>query len=129
MNYGIGGYISPHADSISWKDKSSSDYIYRLGPRILTFMVYLSEEIDGGMTVFPQLGINVKPMMGSVLYWFTIHPSLSYDSRQVHLGCPVVYGNKWILNKWIKMNAQFRKYPCSSNANSTFHILDRKNVF
>ena len=130
MNYGIGGYISPHTDSNSWQDKTSMEYIHKLGPRILTFMLYLSgDHLEGGMTVFPQVKVSVKPKMGSVLYWFTIHPNLSYDSRYVHLGCPVVYGNKWILNKWLKLNAQFDKYPCSLKETSNFHILNRNSVF
>lgn len=129
MNYGIGGFISPHADSNSWNDKSSSEYIYNLGPRIATFMLYLSDDLDGGMTVFPQLGISVKPIKGSVLYWFTIHSDLSYDSRNVHLGCPVVYGNKWILNKWLKLNAQFETYPCLINKNHNFRIQNKENVY
>ena len=129
MNYGIGGYISPHTDSISWSSKSSSEYIHGLGPRIATFMLYLMGDIDGGMTAFPQIGVSVKPKMGSALYWFTIHPNLSYDSRSVHLGCPVVYGNKWIMNKWLKLNAQFQKHPCSLMSNSNFQLLNKEYVF
>ena len=128
MNYGIGGFISPHVDSSSWNDKSSSESIYNLGPRITTFMVYLSEDIEGGMTVFPQMKISVKPRIGSVLYWFTIHPNLSYDSRQVHLGCPVIYGNKWILNKWLKLNAQFLKYRCPLIKNGSFQMQNKANI-
>ena len=30
-------------------------------------------------------------------------------------GCPVNYGNKWIANKWVKMLAQVKEYPCWRN--------------
>jgi hypothetical protein len=28
------------------------------------------------------------------------------DSRMNHLGCPVLYGDKWIGNKWIRSSEQ-----------------------
>ena len=129
MNYGMGGFISPHVDSMKWNDPTSLDYIQRLGPRILTFMIYLSNVSDGGNTVFPQAGLSIKPAMGSVLYWFTIHQDLSYDSRNLHLGCPTVFGNKWIANKWIKLNGQFKTYPCTLFKNDFFRIHNSDMVF
>ena len=79
---------------------------------MLTFMVYLTSVEAGGRTVFPQAEISVKPEMGAALYWFNNGAQYNYDSRIYHLGCPVLYGNKWITNKWIKMLANFRDYPC-----------------
>ena len=29
-----------------------------------------------------------------------------------HLGCPVLYGDKWILNKWIRWKSQMMKFKC-----------------
>ena len=34
------------------------------------------------------------------------------DERMMHLGCPVVAGNKWIVNKWIKWHPHMDSYPC-----------------
>ena len=31
------------------------------------------------------------------------------------LACPVLYGNKWIMNKWVKWFANFKEYKCSIN--------------
>ena len=83
------------------------------GPRLMTFMVYLSSVEAGGHTVFPQLGISVKPKQGSALFWFNMGAQNNYDSRVYHLGCPVIYGNKWIANKWSKLMSNFRTYRCS----------------
>ena len=83
------------------------------GVRIMTFMVYLSDVLSGGRTVFTQLGLSVKPVLGSALFWFNIGPNMHYDSRAQHLGCPVMHGNKWIANKWIKILSQFKHYPCN----------------
>ena len=110
MNYGMGGLISPHVDSTNWSDMYG-------GARLITFMVYLSDVLSGGRTVFPQLGLSVKPVKGSALFWFNIGPNMHYDSRVVHLGCPVLHGNKWIANKWIKILSQFKHYPCNDKEN------------
>ena len=82
------------------------------GPRIMTFMIYLTSVDVGGSTLFPQAGISVKPEMGSALFWFNMGPQNNYDSRIRHMGCPVLHGNKWIANKWIKWLANYRNYPC-----------------
>ena len=117
MNYGMGGLISAHVDSTSWpnNEEFSSEINDYGGVRFITFMVYLSDVLSGGHTVFPQLGLSIKPIEGSALFWFNIGPNMHYDSRVLHLGCPVLHGNKWIANKWIKILGQFKQYPCKIN--------------
>lgn len=82
------------------------------GPRFTTFMLYLTSIKTGGHTIFPQAGIFVKPQAGSALFWFNIGTANNYDSRMVHHGCPVLYGNKWIANKWVKLLPNYEQYPC-----------------
>ena len=71
---------------------------------MMTFMIYLSDVEVGGNTIFIQPGISVQPVKGSALYWFNMGAQNNYDSRVFHLGCPVLYGNKWIANKWPSLN-------------------------
>ena len=85
------------------------------GLRITTFMIYMSHVKAGGHTIFPQAGISVPPKEGDALFWFNVAPDNKYDTRIWHLGCPVLYGNKWIANKWIKILAQYKEYPCWRN--------------
>ena len=114
MNYGMGGIISLHTDSyvdmsqpIPEKIGNTEHAKYGFA-RYITFMLYLTDVIAGGHTVFPQSGISVKPVQGAALYWITQGPNMANDARSLHLGCPVLYGNKWI-----KFLPQFRFYPCS----------------
>ena len=71
----------------------------------------------GGATVFPNLGLVVPPAEGTALFWHTINTKVrtgvrgsdhdgrfvivqgEMDQRMKHLGCPVVQGDKWIVNK------------------------------
>merc|ERR1712226_190712 len=119
LNYGIGGKISGHVDNkgplyddfYNDDEKKHSWLAIKFGgPRLMTFMIYLSSIEAGGHTVFPQPGISVKPEKGSALYWFNMGAQNNYDSRIYHLGCPVLYGNKWIANKWIKFVSNYHNY-------------------
>ena len=127
MNYGVGGKINPHVDTFGQiyntfdaklnelqetMMRQASEKISSGGLRIMTFMTYLSSVEVGEHTVFPQPGISIKPEVGSAVYWFNVGAQNNYDSRTRHLGCPVLYGNKWIANKWIKWLANYDSYPC-----------------
>ena len=117
MNYGLGGTISLHVDEENIHSHTREGF-NPINTRIMTFMTYLSDVTVGGNTVFPQIDLSVKPTKGSALFWFNISPSMHFDSRLLHLGCPVVYGNKWIVNKWVNLYAQFNSYKCSENVNA-----------
>ena len=118
----------PFLDYVIQTD-SSEDRRYG-GLRMITFMVYLSDVEAGGHTVFPQAGISVKPVAGSALYWYNCGAQYNYDSRIFHLGCPVLYGSKWIANKWIKMLANYKDYPCLAKKKhfSVTHIHNEFNL-
>ena len=111
MNYGIGGRISTHLDSVGGRTKDTSEAEEVGGFRVTTFMVYMTDVQAGGRTIFPQAGISVKPEEGKALFWYNVGTRSNFDSRIFHLGCPVMYGNKWIANKWIKLLPQFQNFP------------------
>jgi len=118
MNYGLGGTILGHLDSsVTHKDsygdvRAEEKLVSNGGERIATFMMFLSSPGSGGHTIFPQLGISIKPEAGSALMWANIRSSGLFDTRVFHMGCPVLRGNKWISNKWILWNNQMASYPC-----------------
>ena len=82
------------------------------GGRLTTAMLYLSDVESGGFTIFPKLGLFVAPEAGSLLFWAIRKSDGNIDSRMLHLGCPVLYGDKWIGNKWVRWEAQMDKYKC-----------------
>jgi prolyl 4-hydroxylase len=54
--------------------------------------------------------VSVQPAAGSLLYWHTRKPNRQTDTRMIHMGCPVLYGNKWIANKWINAHEQMNRF-------------------
>lgn len=90
----------------------------------------------GGSTVFPYIGVQVKPKKGTAVFWWNLKRDGQGDPLTRHAGCSVLYGSKWskqitiiifdqcvgyifkmfaivlVMNKWVRYNAQFLKAPC-----------------
>jgi len=116
-NYINGGHYSPHHDYVH-KEKDPTHMIFKqdglyIGDRIATWMFYLNDVPSGGRTVFPRIGAGVSPEAGSAVFWYNLHDSGAPDTLTLHGACPVLYGTKWVSNKWIREGAQAFNRPCS----------------
>jgi prolyl 4-hydroxylase len=102
--YRKGGYFRPHYDACDGDGSYCSRMDGRGGPRILTYLIYLNDDFEGGGTVFPKLNIAIKPKKGKCVVFRNTLPSP--DNRIIlealHGGSPVASGNKWICNKWVR---------------------------
>ncbi|KAH8038147.1 hypothetical protein HPB51_023954 [Rhipicephalus microplus] len=87
------------------------------GNRVATMLLYLTDVALGGATAFTHLKLAVKPRRGSALFWYDLAPYSGNDGpihfsfwhqRKTlevltnHVGCPVLWGTKWIATKWIR---------------------------
>ncbi|CAI5495508.1 unnamed protein product [Closterium sp. Naga37s-1] len=91
------------------------------GHRYATVLMYLTEGLMGGETVFPDAkdpvekddtwsecgkqGVAAKPIKGDALLFFSLTPSAELDLKSLHAGCPVISGEKWSATKWIRVDA------------------------
>ncbi|KAK3892540.1 hypothetical protein Pcinc_003616 [Petrolisthes cinctipes] len=110
VNYGAGGHYTVHHDTLT------VPYLAHL--RIATFLVYLSDVPQGGWTVFPWLGVGVAPKQGSALLWYNVNRAGVKDERVYHAACPVLFGDKWVINKWLHYGGQTLKVPCLPDSQS-----------
>ncbi|KAH6942755.1 hypothetical protein HPB50_009818 [Hyalomma asiaticum] len=115
-NYGIGGHYTPHMDAHEFR--KVADRVDTVnGNRLATMLMYLSNVAAGGATAFVNLGIAVQPRVGDALFWYDVEPyngsefpkQMSFwhqkrkaDVLTTHVGCPVLWGSKWIVTKWIR---------------------------
>ncbi|XP_065573283.1 prolyl 4-hydroxylase subunit alpha-2-like isoform X2 [Artemia franciscana] len=121
-NYGLGGHYSPHTDFLitgksAAEFKNMNQEFLVLGDRIATFMFYLSDVEIGGFTSFPRIGAVIRPSKGSAAFWYNLKRSGKADIMSYHGACPVVLGNKWVMNKWIREKAQIFTRSCSLDVN------------
>ncbi len=103
LHYAPGEQIQNHFDFVD--PKSTNDYageIARNGQRIITFIVYLNEDYDGGETAFPDLGFSHRGRKGDAVYFVNALADLSPDFRMVHAGRPTTRGEKWIVTQFVR---------------------------
>ena len=70
--------------------------------RVLTFLVYLDDDYDGGETSFPAAGLKVRGKTGDGLLFRNASAEGAPDPRAVHAGLPVTRGVKHVASRWIR---------------------------
>lgn len=76
--YDVGQYFAPHYDGAFYRNNGEQS--------LLTFMIYLNDDFDGGETNFGE--VTIKPETGMALVF--VHDLL-------HEGCAVTKGRKYAL--------------------------------
>jgi len=107
LHYLPGQEFQPHFDIVINPD--APDYAQQLakgGQRVLTFLVYLNDDYEGGETEFPVLGARWKGRKGEALFFWNVAPDGALDERTLHAGVPVTRGEKWMLSQWIRGRPQ-----------------------
>jgi hypothetical protein len=103
LHYDPGEQIANHFDFVD--PKSTDDYageIARNGQRLITFLLYLNEDYDGGETAFPELGFSHRGRIGDGLYFVNALPDMQPDLRMLHAGRPTTRGEKWIITQFVR---------------------------
>lgn len=103
VSYDKGGFFRPHYDAC----EGSSEFCKRLdgdnGPRLLTFLIYLNDDFEGGDTHFPHINKTIKPEKGKAVLFYNVNKDGYVIHEAFHGGNPVESGNKWIANKWVRI--------------------------
>ena len=117
-NYGLSGMTVAHQDPLGYESGvpliKAEKSLIRSGDYIGTFMGCLDDTTAGGKTAFTSKqfeGID-EPKKGSAAFWINLSSCHQKDYRSTHVGCPVLKGSKWILNKWAYSWDQSKKWPC-----------------
>ena len=92
LRYGKGGFYKPHQDAFENEKNNRTD----------TFLVSLSDGYEGGETLFPNLNKTYKLKKGDCLHFKTLDSSGNRPRKALHGGNPVISGEKWICNLWVR---------------------------
>ncbi len=102
LHYETGQQFTRHVDYL---DPSLPDVAER-GQRIVTFLIYLNTDFDGGETDFPRLNVRYKGGAGDALYFANLEPTGAPDPRTLHAGLPPTRGEKWLFSQWVRNRAR-----------------------
>lgn len=102
LRYTPGGEVRPHFDFLVPSNATNAESIARSGQRVSTLIVYLNDVLEGGETVFPELGLSVVPRRGDALYFEYTNSRMQTDLKSAHAGAPVGKGEKWVVTKWMR---------------------------
>ncbi len=100
LRYGMGAEYKPHYDYFDPAQPGTPLILRRGGQRVASLVCYLSTPVRGGVTVFPDVQLEVAPLQGNAVFF-------SYDrphpmTRTLHGGAPVLEGEKWVATKWLR---------------------------
>jgi prolyl 4-hydroxylase len=95
-------------------------------PRILTVLVYLNEDYEGGETFFPSLDLKVRGKKGDALMFRNVLEDGRPDERTAHAGLPVTRGAKLIASRWIRQRRFEPPLPPGQGGGSADH--DRRRL-
>jgi len=96
LHYEPGQQFKAHYDFFGSGHSSSPNN------RISTLVIYLNDVEEGGDTTFPHLGVAVKPMKGSAVYFEYFYSEQTINDLTLHCGEPVIRGEKWIATQWMR---------------------------
>jgi len=85
--------------------REHSDALPNVAPaqqRVITFLVYLDEDYEGGETAFPAVGLKVQGRKGDGLMFRNAANDGMPDPAAVHAGLPVTNGVKHVASRWIR---------------------------
>ena len=93
LRYRAGGEYRPHMDALPPTQPNQ---------RILTVLVYLTDDYEGGETSFPRTGLSFRGRTGDALLFRNVAADGSPDPMALHSGLPVSSGEKLIASRWIR---------------------------
>jgi prolyl 4-hydroxylase len=91
LRYGPGGEFRPHFDFV--KEGGNQ--------RILTALIYLTDDYQGGETRLIRAGVDFRGRRGDLLLLHNVTADGRPDASSEHAGLPVLAGTKIVASRWI----------------------------
>jgi prolyl 4-hydroxylase len=99
LRYRPGGEYKSHMDALPAEANQ----------RVLTVLVYLSDDYEGGETRFVRTGLSFRGRAGDALLFRNAGADGQADPMSLHAGLPVTSGVKYLASRWIR--AERFTYP------------------
>lgn len=70
--------------------------------RVMTALIYLNEDYEGGETGFVKIGLKVRGRKGDAIVFSSVLADGSLHPKSEHSGLPVISGTKYLGSRWIR---------------------------
>ena len=100
FHYALGQDIKPHYDRLNDGIGDYAGSAYQ-GDRLVTFLLYLNDDYEGGELDFPRVKQAFKGRIGDGVYFAHVDASGAPDPLALHAGLPILKGEKWVMSQWI----------------------------
>lgn len=101
LHYEVGQEFKPHFDFINSHSNYGRRDINLYGQRIITVLICLNDEFEGGETHFLHPDWKWRGDKGDALLFWNLTPEGKGDATTRHAGLAPTRGEKWLLSKWI----------------------------
>lgn len=103
IKYDLGQEYAPHHDCFDLTNMEK--HVPEAGQRIFTALLYCTDVLEGGATVFPKLNIEIEPKRNRCLFFSTTHTGTQQSlDCALHGSRPVMRGEKIAINLWFRSN-------------------------
>lgn len=92
---------------------------FPLKNQLFNKILHFQPSIEGGATIFPQLGLAVSGQPGQAVLFYNTLLNGEPDPKVAHAGCPVWAGEKFIGTFWFRQFYQEFLTPCPRKSNQT----------
>jgi prolyl 4-hydroxylase len=82
------------------------DWLGKDKARVITALVYLNDEYEGGETEFHKAGLKIRGRKGDAIVFVSVGPDGDLDPMSEHAGLPVTNGTKYLASRWIRAHLQ-----------------------
>ncbi len=94
LRYRRGQEYKPHLDAIPGFANQ----------RLMTVLVYLNDNFEGGETRFPSADLTIRGRAGDAILFRNLGRDGRPDRTSLHAGLPVTSGTKLIASRWIRQH-------------------------
>jgi prolyl 4-hydroxylase len=108
IHYNVGEEYKFHYDAYNpTEPEKYKRFCKERGNRLKTALVYLNDVEEGGGTAFNKIlpfgeHLIVNPKQGRVVVFHNVNHDKSPNKYSMHAGLPVIKGEKWAFNLWLR---------------------------
>ncbi len=111
-HYNVGESIGPHSDALVSNGGDPGE----VGDRIMTVILYLNDDFQGGATYFWKIARRIQPETGKAVVFSNMNAdNRTFNPLAVHSGEAVRKGEKWLVNQWIRERPGNRAFRRAQN--------------